>query len=134
MEMVLIREKLWGIVCERRTKPESGAKAQADFEEDAESATATIFLYLSETAERYVRDVRDPVALWAKLKEVFFKVGFAVRYNLWKKLFSIEVGYKTKECHWAMLSFGGTLIDTARQRKLAFRLFHRQPQYILRRP
>jgi hypothetical protein len=63
MEMVLIREKLWGIVCERRTKPESGAKAQADFDEDAERATATIFLYLSETAERYVRDVRNPVAL-----------------------------------------------------------------------
>jgi len=93
MEMVLIREKLWGIVCERRTKPESGAKAQTDFDEEAERATATIFLYLSETAERYVRDVRDPVALWAKLKEVFSKVGFAARYNLWRTLFSIEVGY-----------------------------------------
>lgn len=93
MEMVLIREKLWGIVCERRTKPESGAKAQADFDEDAERATATIFLYLSETAERYVRDVRDPVVVWAKLKEVFSKVGFAARYNLWKRLFNIEVGY-----------------------------------------
>jgi hypothetical protein len=93
MEMVLIREKLWSIVCERRTKPESGVKAQTDFDEDAERATATIFLYLSETAERYVRDVRDPVALWAKLKDVFSKVGFAARYNLWKKLFSIEVGY-----------------------------------------
>lgn len=93
MEMVLIREKLWSIVCERRTKPESGAKAQTDFDDDAEKATATIFLYLSETAERYVRDIRDPVEVWAKLKEVFSKVGFAARYNLWKRLFSIEVGY-----------------------------------------
>lgn len=90
MEMVLIREKLWGIVCERRTKPESGAKAQTEFDEEAERATATIFLYLSETAERYVRDLRDPVAVWAKLKEVFSTVGFAARYNLWTKLFSIN--------------------------------------------
>jgi hypothetical protein len=90
MEMVLIREKLWGIVCERRTKPESGAKAQTDFDEESERATATIFLFLSETAERYVRDLRDPVAVWAKLKEVFSKVGFAGRYNLWKRLFNIK--------------------------------------------
>jgi hypothetical protein len=90
MEMVLIREKLWGIVCERRTKPESGAKAQTDFDDEAERATATIFLFLSETAERYVRDLRDPVAVWAKLKEVFSKVGFAGRYNLWKRLFKVE--------------------------------------------
>jgi hypothetical protein len=27
MEMVLIKERLWGIVCERRTKPESSVKA-----------------------------------------------------------------------------------------------------------
>lgn len=90
MEMVLIREKLWGIVCERRTKPESGAKAQTDFDEEAERATATIFLFLSETAERYVRDLRDPVAVWSKLKEVFSKIGFAGRYNLWKRLFSAD--------------------------------------------
>lgn len=87
MEMVLIREKFWGIVCQRRTKPESGAKAQTDFDEEAERAAATIFLYLSESAERYVRDLRDPVAIWAKLKEVFSVVGFAARYNLWKRLF-----------------------------------------------
>jgi hypothetical protein len=91
MEMVLIREKLWGIVCERRIKPESGAKAQADYDDDAERATATIFLYLSETAERYVRNLRDPVAVWAKLKEVFSTVGFAARYNMWKRLFDVNV-------------------------------------------
>lgn len=95
MEMVLIREKLWSIVCERRTKPESGAKAQTDYDDDAERATATIFLYLSETAERYVRDLRDPVAVWAKLKEVFSTTGFAARYNMWKRLFNIEIGYTT---------------------------------------
>ncbi len=33
-------------------------------------------MFLSETAERYVRDLRDPVAIWAKFKEVFSKVGF----------------------------------------------------------
>jgi hypothetical protein len=63
MEMVLVREKLWSVVCERRVKPESGPKAQADYDDDAERATATIFLYLSETAERYVRELRDPVVI-----------------------------------------------------------------------
>lgn len=95
MEMVLIREKLWGIVCERRTKPESGAKAQTDYNDEAERATATIFLFLSETAEKYVRDLRDPVAIWAKLKDVFSKVGFAGRYNLWRRLFSVEANSLT---------------------------------------
>ena len=95
MEMVLVRERLWSIVCERRTKPESSAKAQTDYDNDAERATATIFLYLSDTAERYVRDLRDPVAVWAKLKEVFSTVGFTARYNMWKTLFRITIGYNT---------------------------------------
>ena len=90
IEMVLIREKLWGIVCKRRTKPESGAKAQTDYEDDAERATATMFLYLSEEAERYVRDLRDPVAVWEKLEEVFSTVSFVTRYNLWKRLFTLK--------------------------------------------
>lgn len=91
MEMVLIRERLWSIVCERRTKPESGAKAQADFEDDTERATATIFLHLSAIAERYVQDLRDPVLIWKKLKEAFEAVGFTARYNLWKRLFNIKI-------------------------------------------
>jgi hypothetical protein len=49
-----------------------------------------IFLFLLKTAERYMRDLRDPVAIWAKLKEVFSKVGFAGWYNLWKRLFNIK--------------------------------------------
>ena len=80
--MVLIREKLWSIVCERRIKPDSSTKAQAKYDDDAERATATIFLYLSETVERYVRDLRDPVIIWAKLKEVFATIGFTARYNM----------------------------------------------------
>jgi hypothetical protein len=51
IEMVLVRERLWSIISGRRVKPESGAKALTDFEEDCERATATIFLYLSDTAE-----------------------------------------------------------------------------------
>jgi hypothetical protein len=36
-----------------------------------------IFLFLLEIVERYVRDLKDLIAVWAKLKEVFSKVGFA---------------------------------------------------------
>jgi hypothetical protein len=90
IEMVLIRERLWSIISGRRVKPESGAKALTDFEEDSERATATIFLYLSDTAEQHVRDLRDPIEVWNKLKESFSRVGFAARYNVWKQLFTVE--------------------------------------------
>jgi hypothetical protein len=90
IEMVLIRERLWSIISGRRVKPESGTKALADFEEDSERATATIFLYLSDTAEQHVRDLRDPIMVWNKLKESFSRVGFAARYNVWKQLFTVK--------------------------------------------
>ena len=82
MEMVLIREKLWSIVCERRIKLDSSTKAQTKYNDNAERAIATIFLYLLETAERYIRDLRDPIIIWAKLKEVFATVRFIARYNM----------------------------------------------------
>ncbi len=90
MEMVLIRERLWGIVCERRVKSESSVKEQADFDDEAERATATIFLHLDENAERYVRDIRDPVLVWKKLREVCQSTGYAARYNLWRRLFTVR--------------------------------------------
>jgi hypothetical protein len=71
MEMVLIREKLWSIVCERRARPDSDKpKLLEAYEEDAERAMATIFLHLDDNTERYVRDLRNPVLIWKKLKEV----------------------------------------------------------------
>ena len=91
MEMVLIREKLWGIVCERRTKSESGAKAQADFDDEAERATATIFLHLDDNIERYVQYIRDPVLVWKKLEEVCQSTGYAARFNLWRSLFTSRI-------------------------------------------
>jgi hypothetical protein len=96
IEMVLVRERLWSIISGRRVKPESGAKALTDFEEDCERATATIFLYLSDTAEQHVRDLRDPIEVWNKLKESFSRVGFAARYNLWKQLFTVECEHGDK--------------------------------------
>jgi hypothetical protein len=93
MEMVLIRERLWSIISGKRPKPDSGVKALADYEEDAERATATIFLYISETVDKYVEGLRDPIAIWARLRESFSRVGFAARYNLWKTLFTIKPGY-----------------------------------------
>jgi hypothetical protein len=92
MEMVLIREKLWSIVCERRARPDSDKpKLLEAYEEDAERAMATIFLHLDDNTERYVRDLRDPVLIWKKLREVCQSTGYTARYNLWKSLFTLAI-------------------------------------------
>jgi hypothetical protein len=92
MEMVLIREKLWSIVCEKRARPDSDKpKLLEAYEEDAERAMATIFLHLDDNTERYVRDLRDPVLIWKKLREVCQSTGYAARYNLWKRLFTLAI-------------------------------------------
>src|SRR5437667_11725577 len=82
MEMLLIRERLWGIVCRRRVRPEGSSgdkptKAQLEFNDDAEQVTATIFLYLDKKAEHHVYNLRDSVAVWAKLKEIYQSSGFS---------------------------------------------------------
>jgi hypothetical protein len=41
-------------------------------------------------AERQVINLRNPVAIWAKLKEVYSTSGFSARFLAWKKLFSIH--------------------------------------------
>jgi hypothetical protein len=62
--MVLIQEKLWSIVCERRARSDSDKpKLLEAYKEDAECVMATIFLHLNENTERYVRDLRDPVLI-----------------------------------------------------------------------
>jgi len=95
MEMLLIREKLWSIVCQRRVRPDGGSedkptKAQIEFDDDAERATATIFLYLDEMAESHVCNLRDPVAIWAKLEDIYQSSGFSARFGAWCRLFAIR--------------------------------------------
>jgi hypothetical protein len=68
MEMLLIRERLWSIVCQRQLRPTPAASSSSsrtrnnnttspeidaaalEWDENAERATATIFLYLDERA------------------------------------------------------------------------------------
>ena len=90
MEMALIRERYWGIVAERKLRPESNHARQLEWDDEAERATATIFLCLSESAEKHVQDMRDPVAIWKKLKDVFEVRGFSARFILWRNLFSLK--------------------------------------------
>jgi hypothetical protein len=52
---------------------------------------ATIFLHLDDNTERYVRDLRNPVLIWKKLKEVCQSTGYAARYNIWKNLFTVAI-------------------------------------------
>ena len=90
MEMVLIREKLWSIVCKRKLRPEDDDARILEWDEEAERATATIFLCLSEAAEKHVQDLRNPVKIWEKLKDVYEARGFSGRFLLWRNLFNIK--------------------------------------------
>ena len=107
MEMLLIRERLWAIVAERRPRPQpSGAAGPATrntgrdagndeeiakWEDDAERATSTIFLHLDERAEKHVQSLREPVAIWKKLKDIYERRGFSARFYLWQKLFTLQI-------------------------------------------
>jgi gag-polypeptide of LTR copia-type/Domain of unknown function (DUF4219) len=96
MEMLLIRESLWSIVSERRTAPSPAGNTRGrdeliKWEEDSERAAATIFLYLGDRAQKHVQDMRNPVAVWKKLKETYEMKGFSARFYLWKKLFNLKL-------------------------------------------
>ena len=90
MEMLLIQEGLWGIVSGKRTAPAASGSMDR-WHDDAEKATATIFLYVGERAERHIRDLRDPVEIWKRLKEVYELRGFSARFYLWQKLFTVRI-------------------------------------------
>ena len=106
MEMILIRERLWPIVCQRKVRPQgSDAKitqAQSDYNDEAEQATATLFLCLSDAPLRHVMELRDPVKVWAKLKDLYTSVGFSTRFFIWRHLFNARA-----ESHKDL----GTLVD-----------------------
>ena len=89
MEMLLIQEGLWGIVSTKQTAPAASGSMDR-WQDDAKKATATIFLYVGERAERYIRDLRDPVEIWKRLKEVYELRGFSARFSLWQKLFTVQ--------------------------------------------
>lgn len=105
MEMLLIRERLWPIVSQRKTRPvssstdsdsDSPTKEQLAWDDEAERAMATIFLYLDDSTERHVQNIQDPVELWQKLKDLYGKAGFSARYLLFCQLFSMDLKlYKT---------------------------------------
>lgn len=60
------------------------------WDEDAEQATATIFLYLDERAECYVNNIRDPVDLRGMLRNIFERKGFSARFYLCQKFFTLQ--------------------------------------------
>jgi len=91
MEMLLIRAGLWSIVSQRkicptpttasgsatgssRTRSNTAGPSSDDNDaavqkgdEDAERATAEIFLYINERVECQVLNIRNRVELWGKL-------------------------------------------------------------------
>jgi len=112
MEMLLIRGGLWSIVSQRKLRPtlttasgsasssrtrsntagpSSNDEAAQKWDEDAERATAEIFLYLDERVERRVLNIRNPVELWGKLQTFYERKGFSSRFYLWQKLFTLKL-------------------------------------------
>jgi hypothetical protein len=114
MEMLLIRAGLWSIVSQRKLRPtpttasdsvssssrtcstttgpssDDNDAAVQKWDEDAEPATAEIFLYLDERFERRVLNIRTPVKLWGKLPTFYKRKGFSARFYLWQKLFTLQ--------------------------------------------
>ncbi|KAI9818996.1 MAG: hypothetical protein M1826_001251 [Phylliscum demangeonii] len=60
MKMLLIREGLWHVVRPEGGSDDKPTKAQGEFEDEAERATATIFLSLDDSTERHIRDLETP--------------------------------------------------------------------------
>ena len=110
MEMILIRERLWPVVCQRKVRPSDTSSdkptpAQLEYDDEAERATATLFLCLGDAPLRHVMALRNPVQVWVKLKELYTSVGFFTRFFIWRHLFNARA-----ESHKDM----GTLIDNLR--------------------
>ena len=106
MEMLLIRECLWAVVSEKKTRPKVKGKEKEDsdkptdtqlaFDKEAEQATATIFLYLSDSVGRNIQGICDPVQLWKKLHDLYSQTSFLTCHWLWQWLFKAELqGYKS---------------------------------------
>ena len=87
MKMLLIQECLWAVVSEKKMRPKVKGKekknldkptdTQLAFDEEAEQATATIFLYLSDSVSRNVQGICDPVQLWKKLHNLYSQTSFS---------------------------------------------------------
>jgi len=97
MEMVLIKDDHWPIVCEERPRPaniQSGKSGSASAGSSrtcssttsglvnsneevqkwiahARNATVNIFFCLGDGAERQVNNNRNPVDLWEKLQQIY---------------------------------------------------------------
>jgi hypothetical protein len=79
--------------CTRRSAagPINNDEEVRKWDEEAEQATATIFLYLDERAECNVNDIRDTVELRGKLQNIYERKGFSARFHLWQKLFTLPL-------------------------------------------
>jgi len=94
VKMLLIREKLWAVVCGRDEKPETDGttatakKNMAEWEDKAERATATIFPFLDGSAKKLLNteELMNPVLLWSKLKSMYEVHGFSATFVIWKRL------------------------------------------------
>ena len=110
MEMILIRERLWPVVCQRKVRPSDTSSdkltpAQLEYDDEAERVTVTLFLCLGDASLRLVMALWNPVQVWAKLKELYTSVDFSTCFFIWRHLFNARA-----ESHKDMR----TLIDNLR--------------------
>ncbi|KAI9868898.1 MAG: hypothetical protein M1830_005473 [Pleopsidium flavum] len=61
MEMLLITQRLWAVVSQQKSRPDSTdgklSKAQSDFDDESERAVALIFLNIDDPIKHHVRDI-----------------------------------------------------------------------------
>jgi hypothetical protein len=91
MEMVLIKDDLWPIVCEECLRPERPAPEVQQWDSDARKATTNIMLCLGEEAEQLVKGTQNPVDLWKKVQKLYEQKGFSSRFFIRKKFYELRL-------------------------------------------
>jgi len=89
IEMVLIKDYLWPIVCEERLRPERPAQEVRQWDSDARKATTNIMLCLGEEADQLVLGTRNPVDLWKKLQKLNEQQGYSSHFCIRKMFYEL---------------------------------------------
>ena len=88
-----IRDDLWNIVDGKEEEPaaDAGAEKKKTFRTRRNKLLSTIVLSMQPQLHYLVgREPQDPVAVWKALSDHFERKTWANRYELWKRLFSMQ--------------------------------------------
>jgi len=89
MEMVLIKDDLWQILCLERLLPERPAQEVRQWDSDARKATANTMLCLNEGVEQHLKGTQNPVDLWKKLLKLYEQKGYSSCFFIQKMFYEL---------------------------------------------